>query len=252
MARGELPYARGDRLIAEYREKFGEQTLLGFSRGKDSIATALLLRDKLDVWPVFFYAIPGLTWIEEGLEYYSKHLFNGRRIIQYPEGAFFRWLCSGVYQTPHTMEIIRASGIGMPAQQSWWREITSCVIEDEGLNEKTLAAVGIRGRDSPFRWFNVKKHGPLRPHAKNWLPIWDYPKEKCLREIEQSGISLPLDYFMFGRSFGGGLDARFLVPVKRYRPQDFKIICEYFPLAEVCVWKYERFIEEGKRCQSNA
>ena len=36
--------ARGDALIADYRRFHGDCTLLAFSRGKDSIATALALR----------------------------------------------------------------------------------------------------------------------------------------------------------------------------------------------------------------
>lgn len=37
----ELNYPRGDALIAEYRRRFGDTTILSFSRGKDSIAVAL-------------------------------------------------------------------------------------------------------------------------------------------------------------------------------------------------------------------
>ena len=104
-----LNYRTGDTLIRQYREKFGRTTLVGFSRGKDSIATSLLLRGKLELVPVFFYVIPGLSFIEEGLEYYSRKLFDGRRVIQYPEAAFFKWLNGGLYQTPHTHEIIKAA-----------------------------------------------------------------------------------------------------------------------------------------------
>ncbi len=249
MAVTKFQHSTGDRLISEYIERHGTTTLLGFSRGKDSIAAALAIRDRLDVWPVFFYVIPGLSFIEEGLEYYSKKLFNGRRVIQYPEAAFFKWLNGGLYQTPRTSEVIRAaqfrnfsSGTG----HQWWREVTTWIIEDEGLPKRTLAAVGIRARDSPMRWLNVQKYGPIRPHALNWLPVWNYTKADLVGAIEKSGVSLPLDYFLFGRSFGGGIDARYLVPLKRHRPQDWKTVLEWFPTAELGVWKYERFIE-GKK-----
>jgi tRNA(Ile)-lysidine synthase TilS/MesJ len=36
---------RGDNLIAAHKERYGDKTLLAFSRGKDSIAVALALRD---------------------------------------------------------------------------------------------------------------------------------------------------------------------------------------------------------------
>ncbi len=244
--RATLPFKTGVDLINEYKSRFGDKTLLGFSRGKDSIATALAIGDRLDVYPVFFFVIPGLPIIEESLDYYSKKLFHGRRIIQFPEAAFYKWLNSGLYQTPGSSKVIEAADIrpfSSGTGHKWWREVTSWVLEDEGLPEQTLAAVGIRGRDSPFRWLNVKNNGPIRPNAKNWLPIWDWSKHDVAVAIDKAGISLPPDYLLFGRSFGGGVDARYLVPMKRHRPEDWKIICEWFPLAEVCVWRYERFIE---------
>ena len=41
-----IKHLRGDDLIAAYKERYGDKTLLAFSRGKDSIAVALALRDK--------------------------------------------------------------------------------------------------------------------------------------------------------------------------------------------------------------
>lgn len=245
----DLPYKRGPELIKEYREKHGDVTLLGFSRGKDSISAALALRGKLRIVPIFFFAIPGLPMIEEGLRYYERTLFDGERIRQFPEGAFYKWLTAGVYQTPGTMEVIRAADIKTfttSTHGEWWRQITRWVIEDEALPKTTLAATGVRARDSPMRWLNVKKNGVIRPSAINWLPVWHYTKGDVVNSIAASGVSLPIDYHLFGRSFGGGLDARFLVPLKRHRPEDFKIVLEWFPMAELAVWKYERFIE-GKK-----
>jgi hypothetical protein len=125
----------------------------------------------------------------------------------------------------------------------WWRQITEWTVEDDDLPKTTLAATGVRARDSPMRWLNVKNNGVLRPSAKNWLPIWNYTRGETLATIEKSGISLPLDYLLFGRSFAGGVDARYLVPLKRHRPEDWKIVLQWFPLADYVVWRYERFVE---------
>jgi hypothetical protein len=127
----DLKYPKSKELIAEYRRRYGDKTLLGFSRGKDSIAAALAIRDQLDVYPVFFYVIPGLGFIEEGLEYYSRVLFGGRRVIQFPEAAFYKWLNGGLLQTPHTHEVIKAAGFrsfGGNSGHVWWRDVTSWVI----------------------------------------------------------------------------------------------------------------------------
>ena len=67
-----------------------------------------------------------------------------------------------------------------------------------------------------------------------------------IRTIEKAGVSLPPDYLLFGRSFGDGLDAKYLVLLKRHRPQDWEIILKWFPCADLVEWHYRRFIE-GKR-----
>lgn len=237
-----LRYPTGKALVQRYRQEVSEATVLGFSRGKDSIATALAIGDDLDVYPVFCYSIPGLTFIEESLDYYSRKLFHGRKIEQYPEGAFYRWLNSGMYQTPGTAKVIEAANL-VASGHAWWRQVTSWVVEDHGLSEPTLSATGLRATDSPMRFLNVKNTGVIRPSAGNWCPIWDYSKADVVAAVERSGISLPIDYLLFGRSFSGGLDARYLVPLKRHRPQDWKIVLEMFPLADVIVWKYENFVD---------
>ncbi len=190
--------------------------------------------------------MPGLTFVEESLEYYSKVLFNGRRVIKFPEQAFFKWLGRHHFQTPHTAAIIDAADLDTTISiYEWWRDTTKWTIEQEKLPETTLAATGVRARDSPYRWLNVKKNGATRVNAKNWLPIWNYTLADVEAAIQRSGVKLPLDYRLFGRSFGGGVDARFLVPIKRHLPEDWEKICNWFPLAELEVWKYERWVEKA-------
>lgn len=238
-----LNYPSGKALIAAYRERFGDKTLLGFSRGKDSIGAAIALRGELDVYPVYFYSVPGLSFIEEGLEYYSKTLFHGRKIAKFPEAAFLKWVTTGIYQTPGSFEVIKAADIqsfSSGTGHKWWRDVTGWVIDDLGLPETILSATGVRANDSPMRFLNVKQHGVLRPTKRNWLPIWDWTKADLEENIRKSGVSLPIDYFLFGRSFGGGIDPRFMVPIKRHLPEDWKRVLEWFPLAEIAVWKYEK------------
>jgi tRNA(Ile)-lysidine synthase TilS/MesJ len=76
-----IPHLRGNELIAEYKRRYGDKTLLAFSRGKDSIAVALALRDKIEVVPFHYDDLPGLEFVEESLAYYEKHLF-GRHILR--------------------------------------------------------------------------------------------------------------------------------------------------------------------------
>ena len=71
-SRMKINWPSGDRLIAQYKEKYGDKTILAFSRGKDSIAAALALRGKIDVIPVHYDNPPYLDFITESLKYYEK------------------------------------------------------------------------------------------------------------------------------------------------------------------------------------
>jgi hypothetical protein len=241
----------GDELVNDYVQRFGKDTILAFSCGKDSIAAALALRDHCNMVPVFYYIVPNLPMQEEALDYYERELF-GRRILRYPDQRFYDWLHTGVHLPLSHLEIVDACDPPLPdplhdsgGVTRWRTNRRKWIGEQEGLDERTLIAVGVMAADSPQRFMSFQKHGQIRPSSGAWYPIWDYNREKLLTEIERSGIKLPVDYHLFGRSLDG-LSVEYLVPIKRHRPEDWKIILEWFPLAEMEVWKYERFVE-GKR-----
>ncbi len=224
---------RGDELIAEYRRRFGDTTLLAFSRGKDSIACALALRGKLDVIPVHYDIVPGLPFVEESLQYYEKKLFD-RRILRFTHPSFYRQLSNLMYQTPGNAEVLASS----PLPSIDYKDVHDMVCEQEGIEDDILSAAGVRAADSPLRRMSVTNHGAIRVKTKVWWPIWDWNKARLIEEIERSKISLPIDYLLWGRSLDG-LDARFIIPMKEHLPNDWKRVLEYFPLAEVEIKRYE-------------
>lgn len=235
----------GADLNTDYVNRFGSDTIVAFSCGKDSIATALAVRDHCDMVPVFYYIVPKLPMQEEALDYYERKLFK-RRILRYPDQRFYDWLHTGVHMPMKNYEIINACDPELPnplheggGVTAWRVNRRKWIGEQEGLDERVLIAVGVTARDSPMRYMSFQKHGQIRPKSGAWYPIWDYDRAKLLGEIERSGIKLPVDYHLFGRSLDG-LSVEYLVPIKRHRPEDWKIILEWFPLADVEVWKYEK------------
>src|ERR1700722_7290400 len=100
-----IKHPRGDELIAEYKRKYGDKTLIAFSRGKDSIAVALALRDKIEMIPFYYDDLPGLEFVDESLAYYEKNLF-GRRILRMPHPAFYKHLSDGIFQPVRRAEIL--------------------------------------------------------------------------------------------------------------------------------------------------
>lgn len=226
--------APSSEIIAQVREEFGPKTLLAFSCGKDSIAAWLAIRDSFEeVVPYYCYMIPGLELVEESLAYYER-FFGVKHIARMPHPALYRWLNRGIYQTPGRIEVIYAAKL----PNFEFDDIVHLVAKRAGI-EKPMAANGVRAADSPLRAIGFRKYGAIRRAQGTYSPVWDWTKSKLVSEFERSGIKLPADYSLFGRSFDG-IDLRFVIPLKERRPRDYAKLLEWFPLCEAAVWKYER------------
>jgi hypothetical protein len=116
-------------------------------------------------------------------------------------------------------------------------DVLRMVKDQEGITGEILSATGLRALDNAVR-FSIRKHGPIRPVAGNWTPIWDWSKQKLLDTIEQSGISLPPDYTFLPRSFDG-FSYLFLMPLKEHYPRDYQRVPEWFTLAPAEILGFE-------------
>ena len=237
----------GEPLIDEYIRRYGETTLQSFSRGKDSIACALGIRHRLNIVPMFFVAVPGLEFVDESLDYYERTLFH-RHILRLPHPSFYRHLNNGLFQTASTNAVIEAANL----KEITHLDVFAMAMKQEGLKKgSVLTAIGARAADSALRRMSMKRHGPFRPSTLSWWPIHDYNKERLVREIERAKISLPVDYLMFGRSFDG-LDAQYLIPIKKQYPRDYRRILDWYPLIEAEVWLYEKNQQNAAAPQARA
>jgi hypothetical protein len=76
------PY--GQALFGKVKKRNGDRALLSFSAGKDALAAALALREHYEeVVPFYMYLVPGVTFVEESLDYYERKLF-GRPVLRVP------------------------------------------------------------------------------------------------------------------------------------------------------------------------
>jgi hypothetical protein len=228
-----INHLRGDDLIAEYKRRYGDKTLIAFSRGKDSIATALALRDKIEMIPFHYDNVPGLEFIEESLDYYERKLF-GRKILRMPNPAFYKHLTDGIFQPIRRAEMLAASSIPNIDHS----DVVKMAKKQEGIEGDILSATGLRALDNAVRFISIRKHGAIRHGVGNWAPIWDWSKPRLMDEIEKSGISLPPDYTFLPRSLDG-FSYLFLIPLKERYPRDYERVLEWFPLAEAELKRFE-------------
>ncbi len=225
----ETRFENSDALCRYMTELTGGTAMLSFSCGKDSIGCWIQLRRYFkNIYPVYMYLVPGLEFVEESLRYYEKKL--GSEIYRLPHPSLYRLLRNGVFQTPDRWMVTdQVRGI-LPEL-----DYDDLAIESKNhfkLPPETYNAVGIRSADSPMRRTVILKHGSVNHRKLVFWPVYDWNADRLFDEIKNSGIKLPKDYDMFGRSFDG-IDRRFLEKIRVHCPKDYKRILEFFPMAEL-------------------
>jgi len=223
----------GEKVIEEIRS-ITPDTLLAFSCGKDSIGTWLAIREQFDrIVPFYMYTIPNLSFVEESLQYY-EHFFE-TKIVRMPHDSLYRFLGNYIFQPPERISFIQSLNLQSPK-----REHTAQVVAHEsGLDwELVYTAQGVRQNDSIQRRLSIEKHGAINHNMRHYYPIYDWSKDRLVTALKKSGVKLPVDYKMFGRSFDG-LDLRFIYQIKKHYPLDYQKILDWFPLVEVEIYRYE-------------
>ena len=217
-------------ILADLR-KSSDTIMLAFSCGKDALGAFLQCRMAgFSVVPYFMEVVPGLEFVNESLDYFEKVL--ACHIIRLPHPSFYRMLRNLVFQPPERCAILEAAEI-VPID---YEDVRQAVIAQSGLSQDVFVANGVRACDSIMRRVAIIKHSPLnfREHKVN--AVWDWRKSKIMAEIAAAGIRLPVDYEMFGRTFDG-IDWRFLAPIKERYPADYRKILDWFPLADLEIFR---------------
>ena len=234
---------KGQPTSAEVRASLaaeGRPVLVAFSGGKDAIAAELALQDAgIETVLAHLYYIPGrepgrtLDFVEQGLTDLEQAL--GKPIHRYPHPSFYRWLNNFVFQPPERCEVIEAAQLPIPDYQVMWELIRA----DLKLPADTWVADGVRAADSILRRPSSARHGVMKAGSGKASPVADWLKAEVLDRIAAAGIQLPVDYQFFGRSFDG-IDHRFLKPISEHFPDDFARILDWFPLADLELFRAER------------
>jgi hypothetical protein len=217
----------------------GGRCLLAFSRGKDSIAAWLELRESglfPEIVPFPLDGCPGMSFVEDSLKYFEDWFQT--RIIRLPHISFYRQIGAALFQTPDRLGIIRRLGWDKCTRFTY-DDVRRWLAEDLGWDEATAwTATGVRATDSPRRRIHIVKCRARNHSSKQFYPIFDYRKADVMAAIERHGIKLPIDYELFGRSFDG-VDYRFAGPLRKHRPKDFERLRFWFPLVDLEILRHE-------------
>lgn len=214
-----------------FREQHGVRHLIAFSRGKDALAAYLVARDRgLDLSAYHMHLVPGLEFVAESLDYYRRAL--GIEIVDIPHPSLARMLDAAVFQPFHRLQDLEHG----PTELTY-PEIYAVMRRHFDLPPSAMTASGVRACDSIIRRISFQKGGHVRPKSETFYPVWNYNKAATMDVIARSGVRLAVDYELFGRSFDG-IDYRFLAPLAKHRPADYRRILEWFPLAEMELFRH--------------
>lgn len=213
-------------IIQTVAEKSGGKVALAFSGGKDAVAAWIALRRAgVKVFPYYYYIHPELSFVNRALDYYEQQF--GERIIRAPSPMLYCWWSDCTYARPE--QIAPCCAASLPAFNA--TELQAGVIQYLKLPASTFTAIGVRATDSIFRRTMFKRSGAINNKDKKFYPVWDWTKEAVRVEMFQAKLKLPIDYWLFGRTFDG-LDYRFIAPIKKHFPEDYERLREYFPFIE--------------------
>ena len=219
--------------VMEKIAEVSDTAVLSFSAGKDSIAAWIAMKPYFKkIVPYFLYFVPGLEFVDNNIRYYED--FFETKIYQMPHVSFFRMMNNRTFQPPERWPIIESFQLGDPE----YTEIRDLVCSTAKIPLRTFDAKGVRAADSIMRRSNFKMRGGINWNQKSFFPVWDWRKQELVDRIKGSGVKMPVDYELFGRSFDG-IDFRFLYPIKQHFPDDYQRILEWFPLAELEIKRYE-------------
>lgn len=223
----------GEEVLALVKQET-DTVILSFSNGKDSLATWCILREwGFKVIPFYAQFVPDLGFIERSLTYYED--FFDTHIYRVIDSGFYHWLKTYGFQPPERFAAIDA----LKLPRFSYADIQAGIARTVGLDDQTYwCAVGTRGSDSINRMMAFKHHGPINYLARRFHPIYDINKLDLIPIFQRTGVKLPVDYRIFGRSFCG-LDYRFLSAIREYFPEDYDIIKFWFPLVDLEFAKYD-------------
>lgn len=222
---------RGTPATIELCQRMAEKSkgvcILGFSRGKDSLAAWLFLKNYFDrIIPFHGAMVPGLGFVERSLAYYEK-VFE-TKIERVLSSICF---AKGLYQLHFQLPADEQSIVDLGLWEHSEHDIGYLIAEKHGV-PYAWNAFAYSMYDSLDRIGWVRKCSGVHEKHGTFYPCFDWKPSQVLEYIKQHDISLPEDYLMSGRTMCSAFDTCMMEKMKELYPEDHEIVKAWFPLIE--------------------
>lgn len=216
--------ASTDALCEEISKRSNGTLLLGFSRGKDSIAAWLqCLPFFKRIIPFHLCSVPGVKFVDESLAYYED--FFKTKILRFVSHETVSALSSLVYQPIEDEDLIDSANL---PEYGMHDIVNNLRIQYDAKH--AFCAYGIGMNDSVQRrgWMMDMK-GKNERH-KSLYPCWDWKCHEIIDIIREHGVKLPNDYLLSNRTMAGIPSERHLLRMEKMMPDEMARIELMFPL----------------------
>ena len=223
-----------DDLCKEISRKSNGVCILGFSSGKDSVCAWLQLKKYFHtIIPFHCCLIPHMRLRDEALAYYERE-FECDRILRTQDSSLIMDLRRMVFQLPEDEEAIE----GFDFYDYDKHDIIDLIRKEYGL-PRAWCAFGINMSDSLERRIYVQNMKGRNPGERTFYPCYDWPHDKILKTVEESGLKLSAEYQFVNRTIAGMPQTSWLQPLKDNCPEDYKRLKVYYPLMEAILARME-------------
>jgi hypothetical protein len=226
---------------------------MGFSRGKDSLAAWLWLRQFFRrIIPFHCACIPHLSFVDRSLTYYEEVLRCGESVLvnqdtghvcttdhieKFMQGAVNKELWRLVFQPIE--DAVAIHNLGMWEYDN--NDLADFLRDKYGLPEAWVA-FGISMGDSLFRRVRIQKYGidgARHPRVKSFYPCFDWSTQRVVETVKRAGISLPRDYLLGARTIAGVPGIRHLDRMRRLMPDEYRRVCNFYPFIPAIIARNE-------------
>jgi len=227
-------YLAGSALYEVVREIAGDTLILAFSRGKDSLAMWLELREHFHIIPYYCYMVPGgLSYERDSLDYYER--FFGVKIHRFLHYRFWENLNAFLFQPPQRIKSIIEFGVGNYDYHDLATGLASMYELDN-----PYVAFGYRVNDSPRRRLLMLREGPMGKDAYRYLwAIWDWDLQRVADKIIEAGAAIAPDYAIHGSTITA-TDYQYVHAIRDSNPDDWKKLKFWYPLIEAEMFRHEQ------------
>ncbi len=215
----------------ELCQKVAQRTdtvLLGFSRGKDSIATVLWLKEFFPRIILFHKdGCPGIPFVEQSLTYYED-VFGVEIDRCYPSDLF-TYIGSMRYQLIEDEDFIDDLDLG---QFTYEHDDLTAWMRAKHKAPHAWLAWGLSYKDNLMRAVRSNLRDGWIEDKQVFYPIFDWARNDILGAIETAGVKLPGDYLYANRSFNDTVNSRHFERMATQSPKDWDAVRLLFPLID--------------------